>query len=163
MDETSFAAQACRVKKTWSSANDPIEVHINNRPQYITIYGAIGSALNKAVFMDGKSTNAVEFKQFLMKVLMEVKCGYRGSRRPVLIMDNHGAHIKKNNREFLESNFFPVFLPAHSSPFNSIERVWAAAKHNFAIMSVHNYEELNKQEFVQMVLKACKSISRKAI
>ena len=99
MDETSFAAQGqgCRVRKTWSSADDPIEVHINNRPQYITIFGAIGSALNNAVFMEGKSTNAVEFKQFLMKVLMEVKCGFSGSKRPVLIMDNHGAHTSKNN------------------------------------------------------------------
>ena len=98
VDETSFAAQACRVEKTWSSADDPIEVHINNSPQYSTIYGAIGSALNKAVFMDGTSTNAVEFKKFLEKVLLEVKCQYKGSNRPVLVMDNHGAHISKNNR-----------------------------------------------------------------
>ena len=76
-DETSFAAQACRVEKTWSSADDPIEVQINNNPQYVTIYGAISSDwLNNAVFMEGSSTNTTEFKKFLEKVLLEVKCEY---------------------------------------------------------------------------------------
>ena len=144
-DETSFAAEACRVEKTWSSADDPIEVQINNNPQYVTIYGAISSdCLNNAVFMEGSSTNTTEFKKFLEKVLLEVKCEYRGSKRAVLIMDNHGAHISKKNRPFLEREFFPVFLPAHSSPFNSIERVWSAAKHNFALLSLHNHEEMKR-------------------
>ena len=113
--------------------------------------------------MEGNSTNTTEFKKFLEKVLLEVKCEYRGSKRAVLIMDNHGAHISKKNRQFLEREFFPVFLPAHSSPFNSIERVWSAAKHNFALLSLHNHEEMKKQEFTKMVLKACKSISRQSI
>ena len=78
-------------------------------------------------------------------------------------MDNHGAHIAKANKEFLEREFYPLYIPAHSSPFNSIERVWAAAKNNFAKLSLHNKEELEEVDFVNMVLTSCNMISKNAI
>ena len=133
------------------------------RAYFATVYGAISHCLNKSVFMMAKSTNTVDFKKFLTKVVKEVKIEYRGSKRAVLVCDNHGAHIAKANKEFIEREFYPLYMPAHSSPFNSIERVWAVAKNNFAQLSLHNYEELKYEEFVNMVLQSCTMISQNVI
>ena len=44
-------------------------------------------------------------------------------------MDNHSVHWSHDVRdEMMEYSIVPVFLPAHSSPLNSIERLWNLIK-----------------------------------
>ena len=95
VDESSFGAWSERQEKAWCLKDQPVEVHINNHLYFRTIYGAIGECLNKPVFMKGKSTNQGEFKTFIKEVVKHIKCEYVGSKRPVLIMDNAGAHTAK--------------------------------------------------------------------
>ena len=57
VDESSFGSQEDRLRKAWCNENEPVEVHINNKMLFRTMYGAIGECLNKPVFMKGKSTN----------------------------------------------------------------------------------------------------------
>ena len=97
-----------------------------------------------------------------MEVVKHVKCEYVGSRRPVIILDNASGHTAKKSKDLLRTHFYPVFMPAHSSPFNSIERVWSVAKHNFQVLSLQNHDDMNKQDFDAMVVKACSMISHKA-
>ena len=126
------------------------------------MYGAIGDCLDRPVFMKGKSTNEDEFCSFIRKVAKHVKCEYVGSKRPVVILDNASGHRSKKSRKLLSEHFFPVFMPPHSSFFNSVERVWSVSKHNFAVLSLQCKEEMKKKEFDAMVVKACSMISRKA-
>lgn len=51
--------------------------------------------------MKGKSTNGEEFREFIKKIVEEVKCEYVGSRRPVLILDNASGHTAKESRKLL--------------------------------------------------------------
>ena len=133
VDESSFGAWENRQRKAWSVRNEPVEVHINNQMYFRTMFGGIGDCLDEPVFIKGKSTNSEEFRSFIEEVAKHIKIG---SKRPVLIMDNSPAHTAKKNRDLLNEYFIPVFMPAHSSGFNSIERIWSVAKRNFAILSL---------------------------
>lgn len=97
------------------------------------MFGGIGDCLDEPVFMKGKSTNSEDFWFFIEEVAKHIKIG---SKKPVLIMDNATAHTAKINRNRLNDYFIPVYMPSHSSSFNSVERIWAVAKRNFAILSV---------------------------
>ena len=133
LDESSFSAWEERQRKAWSVRDELVEVHINNKSYFRTIFGAIGDCLHEPVFMKGKSTNSEDFRSFILEVAKHIKIG---SKKPVLIMDNASAHTAKLNKELLKQYFIPAYLPPHSSSFNSVERIWSVAKRNFAMLSL---------------------------
>lgn len=133
VDESSFSAWAERKTKAWNVRNEPVIVHINNKQYFRTMFAGIGDCLDEPVFMKGKSTNSDDFGSFIEEVAKHIKIG---SKKPVLIMDNATAHTAKKNRNRLNDYFIPVYMPSHSSAFNSVERVWSVAKRNFAILSL---------------------------
>ena len=55
----------------------------------VTIYGAIGNCLSNAVFTFGKSTNKVEFIDFMEEVRQNISSS---EIKPYVIIDNHAAH-----------------------------------------------------------------------
>ena len=55
-----------RKRYTWSTRDRPVKMVLNqDRGHGVTVYGAIGECLPRAVFMLGKSTNNKEFAEFL--------------------------------------------------------------------------------------------------
>ena len=57
----------------------------------ITIYGAIGTCLDKPLFMKSQSTNLTDFRTFLYKI-REAFYKHAGRPRITLVLDNHPAH-----------------------------------------------------------------------
>lgn len=55
----------------------------------VTLYGAIGNCLDRAIFMTGVSTNKEEFKEFVQMI----KANLNTDQRPTLVLDNHAAHV----------------------------------------------------------------------
>ena len=90
--------------------------------------GAIGNCLTDSQFMIGDSTNQIQFRQFMLQVLGNLK---EGVHRPILILDNAGAHRANDNKQFLDDNFTVMFMPPYSCRFNSIENVWGMIKQMF--------------------------------
>jgi hypothetical protein len=54
----------------------------------VTLYGAIGNFLPKAIFKLGRSTNKEEFTEFLKAVVKEIPDGVT----PYIVFDNHASH-----------------------------------------------------------------------
>ena len=48
-----------------------------------------------------------------------------------LLLVSAGAHRSDYAKAFLYRHFIPLFQPGYSSPFNSIETVWALIKSQF--------------------------------
>jgi hypothetical protein len=64
-DESSFNMWM-RKNKTWMRPDDPVPVILNkNRGENVTIYGAIGCCLSKALFMQTKVTNETATVNFM--------------------------------------------------------------------------------------------------
>lgn len=80
--------------------------------------------------MVGLSTCAEEFSDFLEMVANSVGQLPANVDKPILVLDNATAHHAHAVRSKLE-RFQVRFLPAHSSPLNSIERLWALIKGRF--------------------------------
>ena len=78
--------------------------------------------------MIGDSINSTQFRAFMQQVLRNLK---EGVSRPILVLDNAGAHRANANKEFLAENFDVTFMPAYSCLFNSIENVWGLVKQIF--------------------------------
>lgn len=74
-DETTFTSWMLKAK-SWSPAGDPIQHPRNSKRFACTVYGAIGNCLTHGVFTLGQSTNASEFRNFLLQVKAAVKTEY---------------------------------------------------------------------------------------
>ena len=64
----------------------------------IEFVGAIGNCLTESQFMIGDSTNSTQFQSFMQQVLSNMK---KGVHRPLLVLDNAGAHRANANKQFL--------------------------------------------------------------
>ena len=112
---------------------------------WIPNLGAIGNCLTDSQFMIGDSTNQIQFRTFMRQVLGNLK---EGVHRPVLILDNAGAHWARDNYDLLDHNFNVMFMPPYSCRFNSIEHVWGLLKQMFrrrmeqAVLNISNQAEL---------------------
>ena len=64
-DEASFNCWM-RSKKTWTSYEEPVKIVLNEkRNTGITVYGAIGAAMERPLFKQFKTTNKEDFLSFI--------------------------------------------------------------------------------------------------
>ena len=78
------------------------------------------------IFSVVNKTNSVNTKAFLEKVIAEVPVPIAQIK---LVCDNHSSHRSNSTTTWADSVGLSLFfMPAYSSPFNPVERVWAALK-----------------------------------
>ena len=93
----------------------------------MTVYGAIGECLPRAVFMLGKSTNNKEFPEFLRRIRMATPAGPR--EKLVIVLDNHKSHHGDSMRTLARNlNFELLYLPTYTPQLNPIESLWSVVK-----------------------------------
>ena len=93
----------------------------------MTVYGAIGECLPRAVFMLGKSTNNKEFPEFLRRIRMATPAGPRA--KLVIVLDNHKSHHGDSMRTLARNlNFELLYLPTYTPQLNPIESLWSVVK-----------------------------------
>lgn len=81
------------------------------------------------------------------------------SCKPYLLLDGASAHRGKLAREYLETNFKPLFMPPYSPQFNSIEMIWPALKHRVRLKLLERLDHKHTQdEFKEIVSECCKTV-----
>ena len=77
-----------------------------------------------------KSTKKEEVLAFIEELLAKAPVSLERIR---LVLDNHSSHRSRLLKDFFAAkNVQVLFLPPYSSPLNSVERVWAYFKHEWA-------------------------------
>jgi len=118
VDEASFHTWK-RLNKTWAPKHEIIHLPIQNtRGEGVTVYGAIGTCLKRAVFTLGDRTTPEGFSELLEQARRQL-IG-RSGERIYVVADGHQAHKGKAGSAFMAANNF-VYLrtPGYSPQFNS--------------------------------------------
>jgi transposase len=145
IDETTFNVHM-RHKRTWQYSELPVKfLMARKRLSGVTLYGAIGNCLTRPQFMTAASTSIDNTEQFLHRLTLSIKT-QEGAGKPLLVIDNHSAHRSLKIRGLLAENFDVLWLPTQSSPFNSIESLWAFLKNKFRSQVATQTENLSTQE-----------------
>ena len=126
---------------------------MTNSRHSVTVFGAIGSALKKPVYMLGAATNIVEFHRFIKLVEKQIRPGLR--EKPFLLYDMHSAHVSSEAE--IRNRFIPLPQPTQSSPFNCIETVWSLAKRYYVRLSLLHRATFGEKKFYELVLLSCRS------
>ena len=114
-------------KKSWSVEGHPNE-HVTNSKRWATcVFGAIGLCVKDlACYKLLPRNNADNFLKFLRHLK---KCAT--VEKPILVLDNFSGHKAESVQDYLHKHFRPLYLPAYSCTFSSIEWVWHYGKHRF--------------------------------
>ena len=95
----------------------------------MTVIGAVTACLPRLMLMTTTSTNTDTFRRFINNLVFDMRAVLASNaQRPILILDNHGAHRNLVNLSMLRQHFDVEFQPSYSSPVNSIETAWALIK-----------------------------------
>ena len=128
VDETSLNSWMRR-KRTYRHRFGSTRVIIPaKRSSGCTVIGALGSFLpNVFVHSTVLTTNKANFISFLAKVR---DSSLEPRKKPIyMVLDNHRAHDNEDVREAMRLlNIVPLWMPAYSPEFNSIESLWAVVK-----------------------------------
>jgi transposase len=130
-DEASFNCWM-RSRRTWSTKEEPVKVVLNEkRNSGITVYGAIGAAMERPLFKQFKTTNKEDFLSFLTEIRGTLPEQYK-DRTIKLVLDNHKSHGTLLVRSYCQFNNIEIkFLPSYSPEFNCIEPLWSVVKRRF--------------------------------
>ena len=118
-----------RPSRVWSYADRPVDHVLPSKRLGLTIYGAIGHCLRGPVFMTGGTTNKQEFITFVKRLSTSISNNV--VCKPLLVLDNHRAHVSIEARQLIDQHFRALFMPAYSCRFNCIETLWAIFKSMF--------------------------------
>ena len=159
-DESSFNMWM-RKNKTWMHPDEPIPVVLNkNRGENVTVYGAIGTCLPRALFCQTKVTNELATIDFMKRLRELANENMRPSEPIHLILDNHAAHHTIRMRGvFGEHNIIPHFMPPYSPQFNSIEALWGVIKRKVKDKMALTPGTIQQNQFQRMVFDVCESIT----
>ena len=118
VDESSFNAWR-RINKTWAPKYNVINLpQQDSRGHGLTVYGAIGTCLKKAVFTLGESTNPEGYCAFLREVRKQF-IG-RADEEIYVVADGHKAHSGRLGSAYMiENNFIYLQTPGYTPQFNS--------------------------------------------
>ena len=83
----------------------------------VTVMGAISHCLIKPVVVLARSTNALEYVEFLKEVKRNLKPEFR-DKVPYLCYDAHRAHRGLVAKAYVPGNFVPLPIPTYSCEFN---------------------------------------------
>ena len=109
----------------------------------ITVYGAIGAAMERPLFKQFKTTNKDDFLSFIA-CIRDTLSDQDKLKTIKLILDNHKSHGMLVVRSYCQFNNIEIkFLPSYSPEFNSIEPLWSVIKRRFKSKLLHFGTTLN--------------------
>jgi len=92
---------------------------------------------NGAVFMLSKSTNKLDFSQFLKLIRTPQNCLLSKATPIYIVLDHASAHVNHFANECLKVlNFVPLWMPTYSPELNSIEVLWGHIKRELGMAHV---------------------------
>ena len=149
VDESQFSSWMVQ-KKSWSVEGHPNQ-HVTNSKRWATcVFGAIGLCVTDlACYKLLPRNNAENFLKFLrhLKACVTVE-------KPILVLDNFSGHKAESVQDYLHRHFRPLYLPAYSCTFSSIEWVWHHGKQRFRKQQLGVNQAQGQQEFEADVLAA---------
>ena len=110
-----------------------------------------------AVYMFGRSTNAVDVDRFLRLVANHIRADVC---KPYLLYDGHRSHTGQAIQSLISQYFTDLRNVPYSCEFNAIETVWSVAKHYFAKRLLLRREHINRADFEALVWKALMDVNR---
>jgi transposase len=128
-DEASFNLWM-RHRKTWGMQSRPVKMVLNKvRGKGVTVFGAIGTQMPKALFIMERTTNSKNFINFL-RLLRRL---FKDDERTIhLILDNHRGHHTLQAKEYATKKRIALhFMPPYSPELNAIEPLWSVLKRDF--------------------------------
>ena len=94
--------------------------------------GSVGNCLKQRFYGEiHSSTNKVDVEKYFLSLKDQLSTNCR----PWLVLDNAAAHHAHSVKKVLKRYFRPLFLPAYSCQFNSVELLWALLKRK--VVSAH--------------------------
>ena len=97
------------------------------------------------------TTNGANFQKFLQHLKSRLRNAY-SRKRVYLVLDNHTAHATKLSAKLMaDLNFYPLFLPAYTSYFNSVENLWALLKQHFMRFMCIQKTHLSHDQFSDLI------------
>lgn len=135
-DEASFNLWM-RHRKTWGHQGCPVKMVLNKvRGKGITVFGAIGTQMPKALFCMESTTNQEYFRRFLRRLR---KLFEHDERTIHVILDNHRAHHTNLIRDYAKKKNIELhFMPPYSPELNAIEPLWSVLKRDFKTRMLEN-------------------------
>ena len=112
-------------------------------------------------YYTGESTNAASFHQFLKELVTRIKPTVRV--KPIIVFDQHSAHFKDYNMEFMQKHFYPFPQASYSSNFNCIETVWGIAKRTFGKLVISERRHVDSHKHRQFVETATGMVTQRQI
>ena len=106
--------------------------------------GSLGNCIRGHFFGEiRKSTNKVDVAEYFLKLKdsLSTRC------KPYVILDNAAAHHAHSVKRILKRYFRPMFLPAYSCRFNSIELLWACIKQK--VLAAHTQMMFKRESSVE--------------
>ena len=129
-----------------------------NRCKGITVFGAISSSLNRAVFAQEESTNGEAFTRFLGQLRTRFLIGYP---KLYVVIDNAPAHRTLVNRQrAADLKIELLFMPPYSPELNSIESLWSVIKRDFKQRALDNVMfKMDQTQFSDLLQKSLDAVT----
>lgn len=108
--------------KAWSFVDVPVELPINKTRFSVTVFASISTSFKRGYAIDLKErTDYPGFLAHLQTIKYELR---NPDIKPYIVLDGARAHHSLLAKDYLESNFIPLWLPPYSPQFQSIESLW---------------------------------------
>ena len=157
VDESSFNTWK-KMNKTWAPKHNIIHLPLQNtRRKGVTVYGAIGACLRKAVFIGGETTCTDGF----ISLLKKVRKNFIGGREETIYMVADGASAHRSNialNYMAENHIVYLQTPPYSPAFNSIERLWHHLKRTVVNMLLEFGKDATDADFYKIVHDATQTV-----
>ena len=133
-DETTFNGDM-HMKKAWFVKGQRFAMPIIKQAQKkgvkqgFTVYGTVGESIkDNGYFEIHKSSNKVDFMGYMARLRTQMTTK-PGEEKPVLVLDNLGAHCGEPKRKLMRTFCKPEYTPTYSCELNGpIETCWAILK-----------------------------------
>ena len=149
-DEASFNLWM-RHRKTWGMQGRPVKMLLNKvRGKGVTVFGAIGTLMPKALFIMERTTNSHNFMRFLRRLRQLFE---HDDRTIHLILDNHrGHHTLEAKAYAVKKKIALHFMPPYSPELNAIEPLWSVLKRDFKKRMLDHRVEKVEEHFFRRIL-----------
>ena len=126
----------------------------------MTILGAIGESLPKAVFTLAPTTNREHVIEFFRKLRSTVDPNPMLARskqqKLVVVLDNHRAHYGPDVEQLAKQlNMELLFLPPYSPELNSIESLWSIVKGKIKLRLISSSHKTLTQQDFEAIMQSC--------
>jgi len=155
-----------RRRMTWSSHVKPVKFPLNKlRGKGVTVFGAIGECLPKAVFTLAPTTNREHVMEFLKKLRSVMTPNPMAPKnkkdRLVVVLDNHRAHVSEEVVGLARQlNMELLFLPPYCPELNSIESLWSIVKGSIkTTLTDYSYKTISQEKFESIIFDCLNEVT----